>query len=723
MAAESTDEIIGGIFGDGWDNLFSVPALDGTTGGILGQLLGVFSISVIGITIFVVGVVFMTALAETANKGQLAGRYANMWLPIRSVAAPVLIFPISNGYSLIQMILLAGVVNIPISLADLLSVTAATAIVERGETFANPSIRQVAGVGNQMMYSAVCTSYYNNIEYSNSNRGRDRISLPRRPTPQNAVIMDQDKEYFTSRANENPSWIMSFSRISQGRVSESQCGEYVINCQDSDPKTRSMCLEQATALYDMAQQSLRIADDFIINRNLPEIATVARIQAEYESKMNKAVQKRILGNLGDEDKANRKAFIEDVKRQGFFGAGSYYMTITQISDHNARFGQPNIVVLPMKFEESIDQEIGIAPYLNRARKFIGARSNGIIAGAEYAEGEVAAKQRELARIGHGQGSYPGQSALSRASSAVVSGVDVRVGDTNVNLGPNNPDPLALFPANTGRLVGVFNYDDEPITGIQSLGNTLLTISSAFFAGAAVADLTAGKNPLAQGLKTILSSGDSPGSGILSGITTVMMVAFFLGAVLLYYVPSVPFIIWTMGVVGYLLTIFETLIAATLWIASHVMPQGEGLSSDQARQGYSLLLNVGIRPPLMVIGLYGGAAVMHVATAYFIPRYHFYVIGLMSNRLDMTGIFTWIFLTAIEVSLVVAIIHKTHSAIFEAPDNIVRWISTMVRPTGEDASESRVAAVFQSTSQRAESIAHGSVAGAGSARRPSDNLNS
>ncbi len=53
--------------------------------------------------------------------------------------------------------------------------------------------------------------------------------------------------------------------------------------------------------------------------------------------------------------------------------------------------------------------------------------------------------------------------------------------------------------------------------------------------------------------------------------------------------------------GWLVLLAQSMVAAPLWAAAHAMPEGEGFAGERAKQGYMLLMNVAIRPILLVIG--------------------------------------------------------------------------------------------------------------------------
>jgi hypothetical protein len=77
-----------------------------------------------------------------------------------------------------------------------------------------------------------------------------------------------------------------------------------------------------------------------------------------------------------------------------------------------------------------------------------------------------------------------------------------------------------------------------------------------------------------------------------------------GLTLAFVLPMVPFAMWIAGVAGWLILVFETIVAVPLWAFAHLTFQGDGLHGRGA-EGYGLLLNVLVRPVLMLIGLFLG----------------------------------------------------------------------------------------------------------------------
>jgi len=71
-----------------------------------------------------------------------------------------------------------------------------------------------------------------------------------------------------------------------------------------------------------------------------------------------------------------------------------------------------------------------------------------------------------------------------------------------------------------------------------------------------------------------------------------------GFTLAYYLPAIPIIFWVLGIVGWLIMVLGAVVAAPLWAASHVLPEGEGFAGPAARQGYMLLV-IGLQPDITI----------------------------------------------------------------------------------------------------------------------------
>jgi conjugal transfer/type IV secretion protein DotA/TraY len=85
-----------------------------------------------------------------------------------------------------------------------------------------------------------------------------------------------------------------------------------------------------------------------------------------------------------------------------------------------------------------------------------------------------------------------------------------------------------------------------------------------------------------------------------------------GLTLAYVVPMIPYIIYTMAVLGWIMAVMVALIGAPLWAAVHAIPTGEGAIPQEAKQGWKMLLALFVEPALLVFGFFLSIVVFQAA---------------------------------------------------------------------------------------------------------------
>ena len=83
--------------------------------------------------------------------------------------------------------------------------------------------------------------------------------------------------------------------------------------------------------------------------------------------------------------------------------------------------------------------------------------------------------------------------------------------------------------------------------------------------------------------------------------TMAIATVGMAAVLYYVLPLLPFIYFFFAVSGWVKSIFEAVVAIPLWALAHIRIDGEGLPGPGATNGYFLLLEIFLRPILILIG--------------------------------------------------------------------------------------------------------------------------
>ncbi|MDV7399113.1 DotA/TraY family protein, partial [Arthrospira platensis SPKY1] len=135
-----------------------------------------------------------------------------------------------------------------------------------------------------------------------------------------------------------------------------------------------------------------------------------------------------------------------------------------------------------------------------------------------------------------------------------------------------------------------------------------------------------------------------------------------------FLPLVPFIIWTLASLQWLLLVFEALLAVPIWAVWHIR-NGKGLTAE-TMNGWLLLFGLLLRPTLMVFGLLGATIISYYLLALVSGTFVAASINAASGNL--TGPVIVIGLLVVFVLLAVDLTLRCFSLIHRLPDFVLRW---------------------------------------------------
>lgn len=138
-----------------------------------------------------------------------------------------------------------------------------------------------------------------------------------------------------------------------------------------------------------------------------------------------------------------------------------------------------------------------------------------------------------------------------------------------------------------------NADVHPLAQLSMLGKGLVeaSIRNLF--------LAIGFGTIGGVLGGFMGTAGGAAAGILTSIATVTI---SMGFILYYVVPFMPFLYYFFAVGNWVRSIFEAMVGVPLWALAHLRIDGEGLPGDAAMDGYYLILEIFLRPILIVFGL-------------------------------------------------------------------------------------------------------------------------
>lgn len=235
---------------------------------------------------------------------------------------------------------------------------------------------------------------------------------------------------------------------------------------------------------------------------------------------------------------------------------------------------------------------------------------------------------------------------------------------------------------------------------ESGASKLIALAKGAAVGAA-----AGGNPVSAGVGAMIMSGVVDGiygvfkQWIVPAIMAIGSLLVAAGFSLAYVIPFMPITVWTLMIIGYLITVIEAVIASPLAVIMMVTPEGEGISGTRMERTIQLIATAVLRPSLMVIGLIASVTMGFIAfqiwNVFFFGAAETILAGGILDGLAIVAIYT---MTAISITKrVISIMHSL-------PDTILQWFTSGVsRPFGENEVDGEMSKVGQGIDKGGQTI--------------------
>jgi conjugal transfer/type IV secretion protein DotA/TraY len=197
---------------------------------------------------------------------------------------------------------------------------------------------------------------------------------------------------------------------------------------------------------------------------------------------------------------------------------------------------------------------------------------------------------------------------------------------------------------------------------------------------------------------------SIGALIVLGIYALLLPVFAMmwafGAMLAVYCPLIPFLIFTMAALGWMLTVVEAIIAAPIVALGIILPSGDDIGKIEP--ALNILANIFLRPMLMIFGFLLAGRVFK-AVVLLIN----FGIGSVFGSIDVSTMFSTLAVIAVYTTFIISVTNTCFSLIYAVPDKILRWIGGHGESTNVDAVSSA-----KEATQKAGSEIGGGMSGAG-----------
>ncbi|HDR9482862.1 TPA: DotA/TraY family protein [Burkholderia aenigmatica] len=619
-----------------YGNVVNNPLATGGAGGSDTILAGIFQVA--NGALLVIGALFacyvmFRKVSQTAHDGAVFDREKHtMWGPIRIVWGLAALVPTANGWSLSQLLMLWSASVMGIGVANI-GVDAAVAAFNDGKGMVlQPVMPSTNALAHKIFEIELCRHGLNaSLAMASSGGGL---------LPEDSYMQTQATD--TGFVLANKSFVCGGANVDPDLASQPSSTSWFSSTIDV-AEVRRAHLQALSSMEKSLSESARQFVNAVTIRTtsggstLPdaEIAIQSAAQ-QYENTVNSMAATK-QGNIGE----LASQLSSSIKEGGWWTLGQWYQTFaaanTKLSDAVA--GKATT------FSASISGDPGMMTVYTMALNAYQAQQGR--ATTTHATPLGTQRQDDGGNILAKLFSSPGQ-ALTEAITNINDGGESR--------GQINP------------LIKMKNLGDH-LTGVAEVGLAgYLTAkglekTSESFSIAGLASRVADASGAISFIKGALD-----GAGPI--IMMIIIAALLLGLGLSTYLPMVPFVIWFGAAVNWLVVVGEGVIAAPLWAITHLGGEGDGFGHKTAH-GYIFLLEMMVRPVLMVIGFFlGGAGIIAGGTLLN----EGFGIALANAQFDsLTGIGSILAYCTIYFSMCLNLVHSCFNLIFLVPDKVINWV--------------------------------------------------
>ncbi len=553
-------------------------------GGMLGQLTGAVMVFMIASLCY--GLIQQAVAA--AETSRVLGNRTNAWLPVRLAFAGLMAFPVlggfSNGHALVTQVGLWG-----IGLARSEYQTAIQAIGPDAVPIVQPIIPGSKKVVAGLMQAELCRALVN-ASAGNPN-------LVPAPQPITGVAAGLDGyvtwSYSLSPGNEIGAPVC-------GTVTIRTAGNGVGNPADA---ALDMSAAEQTIVTRVLQEDIRPTAETVAQslwqsrqaaslnpmRNMLEAAT-----ADYTARLTEdatRVMATLRGQYTAQAMRNGSAGAQDAQTQiaalGWSGAGAYYAEIGRLNGLTLSLLSATPTVNAPNWQ-GLGRYLSadLAPLVHAMAEFQD-RLNTYIATTDPLDQPAGSAELFSGATPTGDGLGLLEQVTRRLN---VSERVLKLFTTSLSPTANNwADPFAALVKLDHGMVLI------ALTGIGAAG--LMASATASTAMTAWNLLT-----LNVGAAVATFSGHLVMNALGTPIFYGLMALLVPGLIIAFVLPMIPMLMWTMGILGWLILFCEAMVSVPLWAFAHMTFQGDGLHGRGLR-GYGILFNLLLRPTLMLFGLF------------------------------------------------------------------------------------------------------------------------
>lgn len=616
---------------------------------VLGHMFSMFNKVMLVLNVIVISYTTIFGMINTANEGEFLGKKLNSaWVPIRSVLGVGLLIPTTSGYCMLQILMMWLVMQ---------------------------------GVGAaDSVWNVVISSKVNISKVTNQNKVSSDLSKFNIASKLSTIVAINACRHYVKQYNQKN------DLSDDKKISDSFCGTIKVP-QDIPSASKSAQNHFSAKAVKEALESAGVNNlqaGGLLNRIGETFAKCKFQSGELPDEcMKGGGNAAIFANLANEDflskfedeKSNYFEWLRQhdpsntdktAKEKGWAYAGAFYHDIYDKGSKQGGF-KPNIQVSGPQIKQTHNMP-DLKEYIHEVKQ----KANTLLGQSD--DGYPTMANLDPSGISHfQQGGFVGN--VRGASTGLFDAI----GWTFIKLfsrmliGQDN-----FFAGGSGKRA----ISGNPITHLAKLGQQAIVLAEISMSWTM---------PMILILLTFanLCGSNCPGWGLFCSIGMFLftgMLALFgmltsFGLLTSVYIPLVPYIIFYFGVLGWLMAVIETMLAAPMVAMGIASPDGQHELLGRAEPAVMLVTNVFIRPTLMIFGLVAGFLLSLVGLLFLNGTYEYIVSASLAASMQENpdqarsymGPLQWAGYIVVYISLVMALINKSYSMIHQIPDAVLRWI--------------------------------------------------
>lgn len=703
--------MLGKIFGPVIQNLSQGidPGTADMTGHVLASMFSFFNSGLLVVGTIIISYVTLMGAAHTANDGEAFGkRWSSVWTPMRIVSGAMVLLPTASGFSFIQLFVL---------MISLWSIGFANGIykagIEAGILDSGPALKSdvlfqnngitTGNTGNtepigshgldEFAKKYLAMSYCRKVV--NAAYANDGVSIQRNTVYERGKKYGHVQTLFFSLKDTGPSNLAGGAPIC-GTVTL-QFPTSGIGLSSDDPYNISGKIDafRASVMASQFMQTEELINDidqWVDSDAFPTRIDELKADTLSSSKLNDLIENRrkaILSGLKQTSESIKldeplNNYVTSITKDGWANAGGWYQKIGAIRTAMNQSLSQNMATAT---GPALDQ-LPDSPNAEMVQTTVSNITNILVAKADnQQQSNQHLNYSCLQNFIPSDFSFSALKAFSiseasrmhnNCTNSITTGMQQSIVSTMVG-GDSNVDAITRMKM-TGDTINAINAN------VETAKITLLTIVTAIrVGGGALSSFVIG----AEGLnldRIATPIWDWVMAVPMDWISSIIMYLKPLGFYFSIFLPMLPYTVFMITVVGWILAVLQSCVAAPLWAVMHMRPSETFIGSDS--QGYLLLLALFVRPALAVIGLFA-AMVIADPVVDFVVKSFFSSSGAIginngsiffaSSAFQQAQMFFWTLglfgLTLLPILYMIFGLPQT------LPDHVLRWINAGVHDLG------------------------------------------